>query len=111
MIKDNDYYRKLDLPRLAQEIPPDKQGRGRLEAFHEMLTALAVRYPTERFAKADLTALLGEPDAMKQVEGGEVWEYLWVGEHDSHEYRSATPFVVKEGYVVGIHRQELTPTP
>jgi hypothetical protein len=110
MIKDNDYYRKLDLPRLAKEIPRDKQGRGRAEAFHEMLLALALRYPSERFTETDLRALLGEPDSVKPVEGGEAWEYSWVGEHCSHEYRSATHFLIKEGFVTGIHRKELTPT-
>lgn len=109
MDKNNDYYRTLDLRRLAQAIPADKEARGRAEAFHEMLIALALRLPTEPFTTADLLAYLGEPDSVERTEHGEVWEYVWLGEHCSLAYRSSTPFVVKDGQVVGIRRQVLTP--
>ncbi|MCI0460749.1 MAG: hypothetical protein L0Z62_27685 [Gemmataceae bacterium] len=109
MDKDNDYYRTLDLRCLAKAIPRDKEVRGRAEAFHEMLIALALRLPTEPFTAADLLAYLGEPDSVERTDNGEVWEYFWLGEHCSREYRSSTPFIVKEGQVVGIRRPVLTP--
>lgn len=109
MDKDNDYYRTLDLRSLAQAIPRDKQVRGRAEAFHEILIALALRFQTEPFTTADLLAYLGEPDSVERTENGEVWEYFWLGEHCSLAYRSSTPFVVKGGQVVGIRHHVLTP--
>ena len=58
MDKNHDYYRTLDLRRLAKAIPRDKEARGRAEAFHEMLIALALRLRTEPFTPADLVARL-----------------------------------------------------
>jgi hypothetical protein len=109
MDKDNDYYRTLDLRCLAKTIPDDKEARGRAEAFHEMLIALALRLQTEAFTAADLLAYLGEPDSVERTEDSEVWEYFWLGEHCSLAYRSSTPFIVKDSQVVGIRRQVLTP--
>src|SRR5262245_25133640 len=110
MEKNNDYYRTLDLRSLAAGIPRDKEARGQAKAFHEMLIALALRLPAEPFPTAQLLAYLGDPDSVEPMESGEIWEYLWLGEHCSLAYRSSTPFGVKDGQVVGIRRQASTTT-
>lgn len=102
MEKDNDYYRNLDLRRLAESIPADKEARGRSPAFQEMLIALVLRCSSESFTTADLRKLLGEPDAIEPSENGALWEYRWQGEHCGHEYRSSTPFIVQNDRVSGI---------
>jgi hypothetical protein len=102
MDKDNDYYRTLDLRRLAKSIPADKEARGRSVAFQEMLIALVLRCPTESFTGSDLRTLLGEPDSIEATENAAVWEYSWQGEHCARPYRSSTPFVVQNDRVVGI---------
>src|SRR5438552_281949 len=102
MDKDNDYYRTLDLRRLARSIPADKEARGRSAAFQEMLIALVLRCQTEPFTGSDLLSFLGEPDAIEQTENAEVWEYSWQGEHCAREYRSSTPFLVQNGRVIGV---------
>lgn len=109
MNKDNDYYRTLDLRELARAIPHDQETRGRVPAFHEMLIALALRCESELFTTTDLLAYLGPPDAARPTELGETWEYAWSDEHCTREYRSSTPFLVKDGKVVGIRRNVLTP--
>ncbi len=102
MDKDNDHYRTLDLRRLTKSVPADKEARGRSAAFQEMLIALVVRCPTESFTASDLLTFLGEPDSIEQIENAAVWEYVWQGEHCAHEYRSSTPFLVRNDRVVGI---------
>ena len=108
MEKDNDYYRSLDLRRLAESIPTDKEARGRSAAFQEALIALVLRCPTESFPVSDLLHYLGEPDSIESSANAEVWEYSWQGEHCGHAYRSSTPFVVLNNRVVGI--REKSPT-
>lgn len=102
MDKDNDYYRSLDLRRLALSIPADKESRGRSEAFQEMLIALVLRCPNESFTSSDLLSFLGEPDSIEANANGVIWEYAWRGEHCAHEYRSSTPFVVQNDRVIGV---------
>lgn len=109
MNKDNDHYRSLDLPGLALSVPRDREERGKSEAFQDMLVALALRCRTEQFTAADLLAYLGEPDSIAPFGDGDTWEYSWRGEHCAREYRSSTPFIVKNGHVLGIHRKVLTP--
>src|SRR5260370_20815144 len=104
MDKDNNYYRTLDLRRLADLIPAETEARGRSAAFQEMLIALALRCQTEPYTASDLQTLLGEPDSIEQNENLDVWEYSWLGEHCSREYRSSTPFLVQNGRVVGVRR-------
>lgn len=110
VVKTLDYYRSLDLRRLAEKVPVGREARVRSEAFQELLTALAMRYATERFTGVDLRMILGEPDAVRHTEDEEVWEYRWVGEHCSEEYRSTTPFLVKNGQVVGVRGEALIPS-
>ena len=107
MNKDNDYYRALDLRSLAREIPHDKETRRQAEAFHDLLIALALRCGSEAFSGSDMRDYLGEPDLVKRTEQGEVWQYSWRDEHCSREYRSWTPFVLRDGRVVGVARDAL----
>jgi len=109
MDKDNNYYRTLDLRGISKQVPLDKATRAQTESFHEMLIALALRCNSEPFTDADLLAYLGEPDAIKSNAAGEVWEYAWRDEHCSREYLSSTPFVLKDGRVIGVKRDVLTP--
>lgn len=106
MEKDNDYYRSLDLRRLAKSIPADKESRGSSAAFQEMLIALALRCLNESFTVSDLLNFLGEPDSIEPSANGAVWEYVWQGEHCGRDYRSSTPFVVQNDRVVGIRGKE-----
>jgi hypothetical protein len=108
MEKDSDYYRRLDLPSLAKAVPRDESARARAEAYHEMLTALALRCVSEQFDASNLLAYLGNPDRVTPINDGEVWEYSWSDEHCSHVYRSTTPFLVQQGRVVGIQRKAAT---
>lgn len=105
MVKDNDYYRSLDLRRLTESIPTDKEARGRSEAFQETLIALVLRCPNESFTVSDLLNFLGEPDSIESSANGAVWEYVWQGEHCGRDYRSSTPFVVQNDRVVGIRER------
>ena len=108
MDKNQAYYRKLDLRRLAESVPPDTETRRKAAAFHDMLKALALRFEAESITSEDLLAYAGKPDRIEKTKDGDVWEYSWIGEHCSHEYLSSTPFIIGDGRVIGIRRQELT---
>lgn len=105
MIKDEQYYLTLDLDLLARQIPRIKEQRGSLDVFGDAVTALALRCKLEPITTDYLLAIVGEPDVIKQIDQGEVWEYAWVDWYGPTKYSSATPFLIDRGRVVGLQRE------
>jgi len=102
MIKDEHYYKALDLAQCAK-VWRQAADRRDNSAFHDSLAAIAFRCETEPFTATDLLTFVGDPDNKRQLsDGSEVWEYHWVGAHGLNPYTSCTPFILRDGHVFGV---------
>lgn len=106
MIRDTEYYLKLDLDATAARIPTDREARLRCNDFLEVIVYAVRRCDVAPLASERLATLLGAPDRLRKVEDYEVWEYDWIGKYGPVEYSSATLFVIRDGLVVSIEGRE-----
>jgi hypothetical protein len=95
MIKDLGYFMGLNLAKLAARVAGDKTTRKELDVFSDMITAVVLRCEREVMTGEDLQRYLGDPDTVTKRGLGEVWEYVWVGCHDSRKFTSSTSFIIQ----------------
>jgi len=101
-IKDIQYYLAMDLAVAAEEIRKLGVERGKSEVFGDALMALDLKAEKEDLFEDDLVRVLGQPDTKRQSSEGTIWEYCWEDRHGPNRYVSSTPFLVRDGRIVGL---------
>lgn len=103
MIKDREYYLNLDFGCVPNHVKRSPSIRAKDELWGDLLTAVWYHSQASPLSTNVLVDAVGNPDAVTPLgSGGETWAYEWLGEHGPNAYRSATPFHVRDGAVVGV---------
>jgi hypothetical protein len=102
MIKDDDYYRSLDLHQASEEIRRLGDDRGNHEVFGEAINSLLVAAKERAVTDEEVLGVLGPPDRVRSNELGEVWNYDWSDMYGPIRYTSSTPFQFVNGQCRGI---------
>lgn len=102
MIKDIDYYRRIDLQKAGEAIAMLGSSRGTHEVFGDAVQSLLLAASDRVVTPEEIQRVLGAPDRIKANELGEVLEYDWMGKHGPDTYASSTPFQFADRICTGL---------
>jgi len=103
VIKNRDYYLNLDLGCLPNHVKESPSSRAVDELWGDLLTAIWYHSQSAPIPTTRLVDAVGQPDAvMARSDGDEAWTYNWNAKHGPNAYSSTTPFLVRDGAVIGI---------
>ncbi len=104
MIKDQDYFISLPFDSVPECVRMDTKARATHELWGDMITAIWYHTQNKPIEMARLVRALGNPNRIAQRDDCELWVYEWLGTHGPNIYSSETPFLVRDGLVLGIDR-------
>lgn len=107
MSKPIEYYLAIDLAQAAKEIARAGRSRGDLDAFHDAINAIYFRIKSKSLSEAELHAALGSPDRVASIPGeGQAHTYTWAQNVNGVKVASQTSFLVEDGLVTGLKKDE-----
>ena len=104
MIKDHAYFLSLSFDSVPAEVRVNPEARAIHELWGDLITAIALHTQNKPIDTAQMETALGVPDRVVDRGSHELWIYDWHGTHGPNRYASETPFIVRDGFVYGISR-------
>ncbi len=104
MIKDQDYFISLPFDSVPECVRMDTNARATHELWGDMITAMWYHTQNQPIETPKLVCALGNPNRIAQRDDCELWVYEWLSTHGPNIYSPETPFLVRDGLVLGIDR-------